>query len=168
LSAPWDNGNTNNNYYIRVGNDFTNEQSKLENYQFKVRRNGQDYNLNIVKDTVLTDNSIIELSHTGSFKFIPGGNQTAYTCSVGAATSLNYPINVGSLNSVSNPSGGYPFYKFDLVIYEISIIENNITKRHYIPCRREGVPGMRDEVTGHFMSSVTSTPVEEVILPNNN
>lgn len=116
--------------------------------------------MNIPTSTFLTDDSLFEVG-LQSMKFTPNGG-TAITTSIGATQAMDKgPLTIGLYHSSSGTDSIFNWY--DLTIYELTITENDVVKRHYTPVTRGGVPGLLDSETGHFMSSKTNT--ELVAIP---
>jgi len=106
----------------------------------------------VAKNVMVTPDSTIEI-YGSTVKFTPNG---------GSAITLNVP---NSLGSYENPlkighylskdgTNSRIFKSFYLTIHELTISENNVTKRHYIPATLGGVPGLHDTETGAFISSM--------------
>ena len=49
------------------------------------------------------------------------------------------------------------FNRWDMTVYSLVIKENGNPVRNYVPVTRNGVPGLRDTVTGTFISSQTAS-----------
>ena len=108
----------------------------------------------------LVDNSLLTFLHGGAFSFRSGENGQTYTDSLNAVVAQVNPLTIGLYHT----SGGVDqiFDSFDLTIYELKITDNGTLVRNYVPMRRAGVPGLYDTITGHFMSSKSSTDFVEI------
>lgn len=115
-------------------------------------------NLNIGKPAILADHSLFkyEPSH---FSFDAGGlgtNVVSYSfSSLRSVTSPNV-LNIGVYRSVNSD---IIFSKYDLTIYRLTIKENDVVVRNYVPKYQNGVPGLYDTVNDTFISSKTSIEV---------
>ena len=108
----------------------------------------------------LVDNSLLTFLHGGAFSFRSGENGQTYTGSLNAVVAQVNPLTLGLYHT----SGGVDqiFDSFDLTVYELKITDNGTLVRNYVPVRRMGVPGLYDTITGHFMSSKSSTDFVEI------
>lgn len=165
ISEPWPSDAT-NEFFAYVKHSQNNPNTCYD-LLFQVKSNTVAKK-EIPKETIQTDEAILSLSHSGVMTFTAGG--TTYTvASASSIKAVNYPLNIGALTNEANlDTTNKPFSKFILTIYEITISENGINKRHYLPYRVNGVVGMLDDVTGHFMSSKTDYELEAEELTNNN
>ena len=161
LSEPYGDNASYPRYYLYLKEDGSNAK-----FVIQIKAN-QSVNVTIPSTKIETDESILTMLHTGAFSFVPGGNQTAYTASSKAIPSRSTPLVIGALTNYASPTTVVPnkaMNKFYMTIYEITISENNVVKRHYLPYKVHGIPGLFDEVTGHFMSSCTGVDVVPVQL----
>ena len=106
------------------------------------------------------DNSILTFTHAGAFRFVPGGSGTGYSGTLAAVVAQVNPLTLGLYHT----SGGVDqvFNRYDLTVYELKITDNGSVVRNYVPMRKAGVPGLYDTITGHFMSSKSSTDFVEI------
>ena len=167
-----DKGNTslNNGYFLTCANNSdTTEKFQIAFSQNKwqlwyTAKNNPNAQLNFSASAdqanFVLDNSVLSFvkgASNGTFKFVPGGDESKAK-SV-QTTLMNYtmqnPLRIGRGNT-------YFFELFELTIYELTITENGTAVRHYVPKNVNGVPGLYDTVTDTFISSETSTEVEEV------
>lgn len=114
------------------------------------------------RTSVVLDNSKFSYSHDGLMTFVAGENGTVYSVQGNPVSQQTDPLTIGFYHSTSGTDS--LFTKFILTIYELKITDNGSVVRDYKPVRRDGIPGLYDELTGHFMSSKTSTAVEAVTL----
>ena len=111
---------------------------------------------------LLTDNSTFEAG-LGTFSFTPNGGSKQSQNNTGQTEVMNDALEIGHYYR-NNDNVDTIFNWFDLSIYELTISENNVTKRHYVPRKINGVPGLYDTETGAFISSKTSTELVEIPL----
>lgn len=108
------------------------------------------------------DHSVIKYTN-GLLTFDPGGAGTNIK-SVSLQTktaAMIYPLNLGINRQASTD---VIYGKFDLTIYRLTIKENNVVVRNYLPKSYLGVPGLYDTVNGVFISSKTSDEVVAIPL----
>ena len=162
--------NSNKNYYFLTAYTLSSASKQFAFYAYKCSSTESQMLaivpttpptvMNIPTSTFLTDDSLFEVG-LQSMKFTPNGG-TAITTSIGATQAMDKgPLTIGLYHSSSGTDSIFNWY--DLTIYELTITENDVVKRHYTPVTRDGVPGLLDSETGHFMSSKTNT--ELVAIP---
>lgn len=114
-------------------------------------------------ETILTtDHSILHYTN-GRLTFDPGGAGTGIrsTNLQTKTATMIYPLNLGINRQASTD---VIYGKFDLTIYRLTIKENNVAVRNYLPKSYMGVPGLYDTVNDVFISSKTSDEVEAIPL----
>ena len=68
-----------------------------------------------------------------------------------------YPLALFGRNTAK--SGAYDVdYKTPMRVYGFKIYDNGTLMRDYFPCLVEGIPGLKDRVTGRFITSESVTP----------
>lgn len=164
LSEPYSNDNTNYpKYYLYLKGVNGSANPK---FFIQIKANTV-VGVEVPANKIETDESVLTMLHTGAFSFVPGGNQSAYSVAAAAIPSRSTPLIIGGLTNYENPTtlvSNKAMNKFYMTIYEITIKENDVVKRHYLPYRVHGVPGLLDEVTGQFIRSCTGVDVEAVEL----
>ena len=107
------------------------------------------------QSAMLADHSILKYYKGGTnakLTFLSGGVTEQTTNAAVKTTTMAQPMAIG-YSHLSNE----PYANFELTIYRLTIKENGVTVRNYVPAKLGGVPGLHETVSGTFISSETSS-----------
>ena len=96
-------------------------------------------------------------TNNNTIKWIVNGSEVASKSISKKTTTMPDPLLIGY---ATNNDTIFSF--FDLTIYRLTIKENGVNVRNYVPKSVGGVPGLYDTITDTFISSETSTEVETI------
>ena len=147
-------------FYFMISTSTTTTTTTIE---AMVEGDANNQVLNISASEFFVDHSIFryEVGPSNNYiKFQTGGSGTVRSSNIVKKQSqMTSPLNIG-LNTYNNTIFSY----FDLTIYRLTIKENGVAVRNYVPKSYMGVPGLYDTVTGAFISSETDSEVVAIPL----
>lgn len=113
------------------------------------RHNGTGWaNVSSPAAAVLNIRRTAILDYPANKMFVLSGNATNFEASANAAAGKTY--NTSTLRIAVNYNGAAEFGSFK--IYGFRIFEAGALTRDFVPCVRDGVPGLKDKLTGVFVS----------------
>ncbi len=113
------------------------------------RHNGTGWaNVSSSEAAVLNTRRTAVLDYPANKMLVLSGNVTNFEASANAVAGKTY--NTGTLRIAVNYNGSSEFGSFK--IYGFRIFESGVLTRNFIPCWRDGVPGLKDTLTGVFVT----------------
>ena len=113
------------------------------------RHNGTSWaNVSSSEAAVLNTCRTAVLDYPANKMLVLSGNVTNFEASANAVAGKTY--NTGTLRIAVNYNGSSEFGSFK--IYGFRIFEGGVLTRNFVPCWRDGVPGLKDTLTGVFVT----------------